>query len=89
MPYITQESRLRVADEMYAGGMPERPGELNFLLSFICREYLLNKGTSYTTLNEIIGALECAKTEFYRRVVIPYENQKCNENGDIYEGVLG
>ena len=31
------------------------------------------------------GALECAKLEFYRRVVSKYEDQKILDNGDVYE----
>lgn len=30
------------------------------------------------------GAIECAKLEFVRRVVSPYEDQKILENGDVY-----
>jgi len=31
-----------------------------------------------------MGALEGAKLEFYRRVVVPYEEKKMKENGDVY-----
>ena len=40
---------------------------------------------SFQDLNELIGALECAKQELYRRVVAPYEEDKIEENGDVYE----
>ena len=39
---------------------------------------------TYQTMNDIIGALEGAKLEFYRRVVVPYENDKIEQNGDVY-----
>jgi len=39
--------------------------------------------TSDKTL-AVLGALEGAKTEFIRRVITPYENKKCAENGDVY-----
>jgi len=35
-------------------------------------------------INAIIGALECAKLELYRRVAAPYEDDKIAENGDVY-----
>jgi len=38
----------------------------------------------YQTFNDILGALEGAKLEVYRRVVGPYENGKMSENGDVY-----
>jgi hypothetical protein len=42
-------------------------------------------GKNYKHINEIIGVLECAKQEFYRRVAAPYEDTKIQENGDVYE----
>ena len=40
-------------------------------------------GKDYTNLSGIVGCMECAKTEFYRRIVTPYEDQKIKENGDV------
>lgn len=63
---------------------PVTPGELNYKITKTCIDYARSKGTSYTTYNEIIGALECAKMEMYRRAVAPYEDTKITENGDVY-----
>ena len=41
-------------------------------------------GTNYVKLNELIGVLECAKLELYRRVASPYEDEKVESNGDVY-----
>jgi hypothetical protein len=41
-------------------------------------------GTNYALLNELIGVLECAKLELYRRVASPYEDEKIQSNGDVY-----
>ena len=41
--------------------------------------------SSYHAYNEIIGVLECVKQEFYRRMVAPYEDKKCEENGDVFQ----
>jgi hypothetical protein len=41
-------------------------------------------GLSYQTINDIVGALEGAKLEFYRRVAVPYEDKKIIENGDVF-----
>ena len=79
MPYIEQKDRLGVSVMI-----PETPGELNYLITTLIREYILQKGLSYGTLNEVVGVLECAKLELYRRVAAPYEDQKCDENGDVY-----
>jgi len=32
---------------------------------------------------DVLGALECAKLEFYRRLVAVYEDVKIRENGDV------
>ena len=59
-------------------------GELNFLLTEVCLDYIHRQGRKYSTFNDIIGALECAKQEFYRRLAAPYEDVKIKENGDVY-----
>ncbi len=38
---------------------------------------------TYSDYNEVIGALEAAKLEYYRKVVVPYEEKKIKENGDL------
>jgi hypothetical protein len=51
-------------------------------------DYLRKHGLSYHNINDILGALEGAKLEFYRRVAVPYENGKIQENGDVYPAAL-
>jgi len=59
-------------------------GDLNYLISAIIDQTLTRQGVRYQNLNAIIGALECAKLELYRRVAAPYEDVKITENGDVY-----
>lgn len=82
MPYIDQEARNRLV----AGGSPETVGELNYFVTVLLLDYLWRKGWSYTTYNEVVGVLECAKLEMYRRRVAPYEDTKCTINGDVFDG---
>lgn len=79
MPYIKQEDKYRVLEDG-----PSSPGELNYAITVLCRDYLGLGGVNYTNINTVIGVLECAKQEFYRRVAVPYEDQKIKENGDVY-----
>lgn len=79
MPYIKQEDR----DMIDEGARPDTPGELNYLLTLCLLDYVEDKGESYQTYNDIIGALEACKLEFYRRRVAPYEDLKIAENGDV------
>ncbi len=79
MPYITPERRQAAKD----GIPPFTAGELNYAITQVILDYLGNDIT-YATLNTVVGALECAKLELYRRVAVPYEDQKCRINGDVY-----
>lgn len=81
MPYIRDIDKYNIENEIKT---VDSAGELNYVISNICKNYMIHKGTCYQTLNEIIGVLECAKQEFYRRIVVPYEDIKIEENGDIY-----
>jgi hypothetical protein len=83
MPYIKQDRRDEMDDKENAYGDPITVGELNYKLTMTCLNYLNDK-LSYQKLNDVLGALEGCKLEFYRRVVGPYENQKCHDNGDVY-----
>ncbi len=81
MPYVTAEARARLEK----GGKPETAGELNYAITRLVDDYLIQKGgIRYAHLNEVIGALECTKLELYRRVAAPYEDQKLSETGDVY-----
>jgi len=79
LPYI------KLGREPLAQGLvaPENPGELNFVITGIIDEYL-SGDFSYQAINDVVGALECAKMELYRRVAAPYEDKKIEENGDVY-----
>ena len=79
MPYITKEKRILVDHANVATDC----GELNYLLTKFCLEYLERKGIKYQTFNDILGALEGCKLEFYRRQVSSYEEQKIKINGDL------
>ena len=77
MPYIEQ-ARRKEMKEM------SNPGDLNYLITKLLLAYLKTKGESYQTYNDIIGALEGAKLEIYRRKIAQYENTKIDTNGDVY-----
>lgn len=84
MPYINAKARERLNN----GGHPETPGELNYAITKLVDDYLIQKGEiRYAHVNEVIGAIECAKLELYRRVAAPYEDQKITEAGDVYHSL--
>ncbi len=77
MPYIPREQR--------GAHPPITPGELNYYVTKCCWDYIVRSGgMSYSVLNEVMGVLECAKLEMYRRIGAPYEDKKIAENGDVF-----
>lgn len=81
MPYIDKASRKRLAE----GAVAQTPGELNYLITMLLDDYIQRKGgVRYAHINEVVGVLECAKLELYRRVAAPYEDGKCAASGEVY-----
>jgi hypothetical protein len=80
MPYIKTSDRL----DLMIGRPPQTAGELNYQITLLLKKYLVDNGLSYSKINDVMGALEGAKLEFYRRVAAPYEDKKIIENGDVY-----
>ena len=80
MPYIDDKRRVELGE----GEPPESSGDLNYLISNMFNRYLIREGLTYSTINELVGVLECAKLELYRRVAALYEDKKCATNGDVY-----
>lgn len=80
MPYIKTERRVAILQH---SEFPTTAGELNYIFTKMAWEYFKNN-RSYQGINDIVGALEGAKLEFYRRVAAPYENIKMEENSDVY-----
>lgn len=94
MPYILQEKRSILEPFLndVFGCFNENEftlGDLNYIVTRIAQEYLVMHGKSYSTLNDITGALENCKLEFYRRISAPYEDQKAIMNGDVMPDFRG
>lgn len=82
MPYIDAQHRAKLFG--WTKELAERigsAGELNYVISLMCKIYAGD--ANYQRHNETIGVLECAKLERYRVYVVPYEEKKRNQNGDI------
>ncbi len=77
MPYIKAEDRKR------AEFAPSTAGELNFAITALVLVFF-GKNPNYQRFNDVIGALEGAKLELYRRRIAPYEDTKIVENGDVF-----
>jgi hypothetical protein len=95
MPYIKEKKRWEIclkswqpnADSKHSDyldmGAIDCAGDMNYAFTEIVLSYIKRNGLNYQNINDIVGALEGAKTEFNRRIVGPYENEKIEQNGDV------
>lgn len=81
MPYL-EKTRREALDSLMI--CMDKGGDINYLVTQLCQEFLEVKGESYATYNEIIGALECCKLEIYRRKIAGYEDKAIERNGDVW-----
>jgi len=83
MPYIKPERRAALDEQIRAlSDRIDSRGELNYAITALLLSEV--RGLSYAELSSLMGDIECVKQEFYRRVLAPYEDEKCRENGDVY-----
>ena len=68
-------------EQLKETGKENRAGVLNYSISCLLKQLY---DLRYSEVNEAVGALECIKQEYYRRVAGPYEDLKAKENGDVY-----
>lgn len=80
MPYLPESQRFSFSEHAALYD----PSELNYAITTLVANYVKFHGLKYSTINDVMGALESAKQEFYRRVAAPYEDTKIKENGDVY-----
>lgn len=93
MPYIKQQDRDRIVECKLQPDMSkyyvidtdkiDNAGELQYAIAIMIKEYIKRKDNNYQTRNDIMGALAGAQMEFYRRHIIPYEDEKIEINGDV------
>jgi len=89
MPYIPQKDRVKYQQHLDPLKLNiDTPGELNYVISKLCHNYLIHNadrqtGYNYELLNEIHGVMVGAASEFFYRVMTPYETVKRRMNGTV------
>jgi hypothetical protein len=85
MPYIRQEDRKQFEDleNEIIKNAPSTAGELQYLIAVLIREMFEGSDKRYQDCNNILGALNGANLEFYRRTVAPYEDICIDLHGDV------
>lgn len=89
MPYVKQERRELIDNYLeellvFLSENDVVAGDLNYIYTKINKEYIDRAGKNYQNFNNLMGALEGAKLELYRRQISGYEDLKAIENGDVY-----
>ena len=87
MPYIKREDRGQYNGYIrnitnIINRLPKnaKSGHLNYVITKLIH---MTNPARYDDFNSLIGMLECAKLELYRRKFSPYEDLKIKENGDV------
>jgi hypothetical protein len=84
LPYIKEETRLWFDDKIERLAKDIlNPGDLCYCIYKLMKDVILKNGPNFKIMSRVISEVECAKLEFYRRIVSPYEDKKIEENGDI------
>ena len=88
MPYVNPPDREKINSDLWdimaePGAETWSSGELNYAITKILMKWV-GTDLTYGRIATATGILDNVKTEFYRRVVVPYEEKKRQENGDVY-----
>jgi len=90
MPYIEFDKRMSfdVEIQALANGLMQDgyvdAGELNYAITRLI-QLVTPSALRYSHIATVSGVLQNVYSEWYRRVVVPYEDEKRRRNGDVYE----
>lgn len=87
MPYIKSDKRWEFEEDICnLVGRIDNVGDLDYCITSIC-ERIIPKfgGMKFENLAKIAGTILFVILENYRRVAVPYEDIKKDENGDVYK----
>lgn len=85
MPYISPDKRTRLDDVVHQleAARQLSAGELNYLITKLLLAWLPAE-PNYAQYSMARGVLYDVAEELYRRLVVPFEDAKKEQNGDVY-----
>lgn len=90
MPYIVKDMREKVEPaikcliEMADFTDDEIEGVMNYVITTLLNKAMKREAKwRYKWINRVVGVLECAKLEFYRRIAAEREDNAIASNGEI------
>ncbi len=58
-------------------------GDLNYVICELVGRFILDDDLTYTKMSEKIDAVHDAEAELRRRILVPYEELKIDQHGDV------
>lgn len=85
MPYINKGLRCNLDPKIrtLSKSIHNNPGALNYAISRLVYLFLPSDA-GYAEMSAARAVLHDAADEFYRKVMVPYEDGKCALNGEVY-----
>jgi len=85
MPYVHKEIKDAMVDAIERlGAFIQDKGDLNYAICELTGRFIIQEGEfNYTDMSEKIDAVHDAEAELRRRLLVPYEELKIKENGDV------
>ena len=81
MPYVKKDRRADLDISVRSlGNTLKVDGDLNYILFAYAKRHI---EPGYQNYRNFLGELNEAVAEIRRRLLVPYENEKISENGDI------
>lgn len=88
MPYIHPEVRQYfnesiddLVKNLKTMSHSDQCGCFNYIMYRMAKH--LSRDGGYAIMSGFRGAMHDSADEFYRRIMVPYEDEKINENGDV------
>lgn len=86
MPYVNKESRDKYGDlkrNIEFMNEIETKGDLEYLVTVLMNKYMSTREKRYSTLHDVVYAVQHCADEYRRRHLDKRENEALTENGDV------
>lgn len=86
MPYVSAEDRAKytkVTDAIKNLDNIDTKGDLEYLVTYLMKAYMVKRERRYSTLHDVVYAVQHCADEFRRRNLDVREDEARQQNGDI------
>jgi len=85
MPYVTQKDRGKYAIpvKFIKQAIINTKGDLEYLVTVLMKQYMSTRERRYSTLHDVVYAVQHASDEYRRRHLDKREDEALEKNGDV------